>query len=113
MADHLRIYGHSDDNVEIEGWLREEIGCYDEPVRIEIGSPMSGGIAVVAEYAAGHRGGATWSIAFAPLDEEVPCPWDVEFDPEGNGKGYSFGLIVHCPKGTPIRAWVGEKEHRL
>ena len=113
MADFLRIYGHSDDNVEIEGWLREEIGCYDEPVRIEIGSPMSGGIAVVAEYAAGHRGGATWSIAFAPLDEEVPCPWDVEFDPEGNGKGYSFGLIVHCPKGTPIRAWVGEKEHRL
>ena len=43
----------------------------------------------------------------------TPCPWDVEFDPEGNGNGYSFGLIVHCPKGTPLRVWVGEKEHAL
>ncbi len=109
----LRFYGSSDDIVSIDGWCQDEIGYHDEPVRIEVGSPVTGGIAVTLEYGKGARSGATWSVAFAPLDEDVPCPWPVRFDPVGNGRGYSFGLIVECPEGTPLRAWRGEEEQSL
>jgi len=31
---HLKITGYSDDNIEIDGDLSEEISCYDEPAYI-------------------------------------------------------------------------------
>lgn len=113
VKDFLGFCGNSDDIVSIDGWYRDEIGYYDRTVRIEIGPPTTSGIAVMLDYGKGARSGATWSVAFAPLDEDVACSWPVRFDSIGNGKGYSFGLIVECPEGTPLRAWRGDEEYVL
>ena len=61
-------------------------------------------------------------MAISPLDEEVVCPWPVEFDAAGNDKkghergkwrGYSFGVVVRCPSGTLVRAWQGDEERAI
>jgi hypothetical protein len=93
----LRIYGASDDLVEIEGDVQEEIGCYDTQVTLEIGG-LDGGIRVIADY--GVDKAAVWRLALEPVDEDVPVPWPVRT--ELGGRGYSLVIIVDCPPGTPI-----------
>lgn len=121
MDDCLRIYGYGDNAVIIEGWMERQIdvtyapGTHvrTEPIRIEIGDDVKGGIAVTLQYYAATRSGAVWSVAFEPLgDDGLPCPWPVSFDP-CKDREETFGLVVYCRAGTPVRAWRGEAGYVL
>ncbi len=93
----LKIYGASDDLVEIEGDVHEEIGCYETSVELEIGGP-DGGIRVIGEYGLGKE--AVWRFALEPVAEDVPVPWPVRADL--GGRGCSLAISIDCPKGTPV-----------
>lgn len=102
-ATELRIYGASDDLVELEGILRDEVNEIDSDkgVPITIGEPRTGGIRVVAFYAApfgGDKGKAVWGFRVEPLDEDVACPWPIRIE----AHGYSAHVVVGCPQGTPV-----------
>ena len=103
----IRIYGASDDLVEIDGHVREEINCYSKAVRIEVGDPTdptTGGCIVWATYAPQEvfvAPGGTWLLAVTLFDEDVPLPWPVRL--EVKECRYSPTLVIGCPTGTPVR----------
>ena len=98
----IRIYGVSDDLVEIEGDVEEEIGCYDKAVTLEVGG-AKGGLRVVAEYAPRHASSdvGVWRLGVEPIDEDVPIPWPVRV--ELAERGYSPVINIDCPPGTPVQ----------
>jgi len=98
----LRIYGASDDLVEIEGIVSDELGAYERARTITVGD-TSGGVVVRVEYAVANRAGV-WSVAFEPIDEDVPIPWpiSVKLNAIRDGRGYSTEASIDCPAGTPV-----------
>lgn len=96
----LRIYGHSDDCIEIEGDVREEIYANDDEAVLLVGRDDAG-VVVTVTYAP-RLGVGVWRVGFEPIDEEVPIPWPVrvELEPE---KGYSAVGVIECPPGTLVR----------
>lgn len=100
----IRIHGASDDLVEIEGSVREELDAYDRPRIITVGDKIGGGIRAVVEYAPGPA--AVWRIAVEPIDEWVPIPWPVRI--QLSPYGYSPELIIECPSDTPV-TWDGKE----
>lgn len=102
----VKIYGASDDLVEIEGHPGgDEIGCYDQDVIVMLGTMETGGIAVRMSYAprfaAFGMGVATacWSAEIAQLDEDRPIPWPVRVETVR----YSVAVLIDAPLETPIR----------
>lgn len=74
----IRIFGASDDLVEIDGYVREEIDAIGEPVTIEVGDEAHGGVSVLVNHTAEHG----WAICCTQmLDasdyEPCPIPWPV------------------------------------
>ena len=69
----LKIYGASDDLVEIEGHVVDEIDCYDSNVILTVGwldekTPQaSRGLYVIMRYSPSHLGNGCWSAELAPL----------------------------------------------
>ena len=94
----IRIYGASDDLVEIEDSAGDgdEIDCYDRGVEILVDDPHHGGVIVRADYAP-KGAGAVWQFGLRQLDEDVPIPWPVHIE----AKGYSVHVVIECPPGTP------------
>ncbi len=108
----IKIYGASDDLVEIEGHPDgDEVGCYEKDVIVTIGN-ASGGLLVRMSYEDRFKGapGLTdaafgcWSATVAPIAEDIPIPWPVTItNPIGrNGRGYSACVTVECPDETPL-----------
>lgn len=101
----IKISGHSDDIVSLEGCIDDEIECCSARVRVKIGSPEASpghdaaGVMVTMAYG-GTDSGAVWAATIEPFDDGVPVPWavSVEF------KAYSPVVRVGCPEGTPIVA---------
>ena len=58
----LKIYGHSDDLIEIEGDIEDEIGCFDSDVEII----ASDGTILFAHYGSPELGGV-WKISVEKL----------------------------------------------
>ena len=94
----IRIYGASDDLVEIEGDVEDEIS----PGRSIIIGTAARGMRVVFKYGKG----GVWGGFVAQLDEGVPMfPLVVrEAEPHGypDPKAYSVLFEIDCPKGTPV-----------
>ncbi len=86
----LKIYGCSDDLVEVEGILDEEIGCYDNAVEFTI-SDDNGGIRVLVSY--DNFGDGCWSFKVTNLADGLPLPFPVRFE---NEHDYSLALVVDC-----------------
>lgn len=104
----IKIYGTSDDLVEIEGHPSgDEVGCYDQDVCIMVGSMESGGVAVRMHYgsrvAALHKEAASgcWSAEITPLHEDKPIPWPIQITTEG----YSAAVLIDAPAGVDLR-WI-------
>lgn len=102
----VKIYGASDDLVEIEGHPDgDEIGCYDRDVVIMLGTVETGGIAVRMSYAPRFSAlgdgvaAACWSAEIAQLDEDRPIPWPVRL---GTVR-YSVAVLIDAPPETPLR----------
>ena len=90
----VKIYGHSDDTLEIEGDFvgEQDFGCYDKFISIKVEDSKSPrrGVVVTAKYAYENRS-AVWMIGVEPLDEDVPMPYmKYEMAPSG----YSPMLVL-------------------
>jgi hypothetical protein len=99
----IKIYGHSDDCVEIAGDVDEELSAYDRGRTITIGGEGEG-LEVVAQYGPGKS--AVWQFTVRMVDEGVPCPWPIRIVTEHE---YSLAVVIDCPPGTPV-SWDGEDD---
>jgi hypothetical protein len=104
----IRIYGASDDLVEIEGDRSDEIGCYDRKVRVSVGTPEAG-VLVTMRYGSTGMGFATWTAEIGQMAEGVEIPWPVSItNAEKSGRpdprSYSVTVEIGCPPGTPVKA---------
>jgi hypothetical protein len=111
----MRIYGASDDLIEIEqGTVKDEIYAdRDDRAVLLVGTERSG-LVVTLTYAP-RRDAAVWQVAVEPVDEGVPIPWPVRVE----AFGYTACVLSDCPQGTPVRrqytnvtppTWVGLDE---
>ena len=110
----LRIYGYSDDNVELEGaqaaimgeqgdagalriahGLTEELRCYDQDVEITIGDPTTGGLVVLMSY--GEPG--VWAARLRQIEEDCGLPWPVRVSVNAE-QGYSMAVEIDAPAGV-------------
>jgi hypothetical protein len=118
MSRQIRIYGHSDDLMELEGTRPKEgepdefgIGK-DNRAAVLISSPTEGAMKVVADYS--HRGdkGAAWLIGIELVDEDVLLPdWPMSWST--HSRGYSPLLTIELPDDAVVtQAWpdAGEGE---
>lgn len=114
----IRIYGASDDLVEIEGHPDgDEVGCYNSIVIITIGTEDAG-CRVIMRYADGNRG-AVWSAQVEQMDEGVPIPWaitighcnrdgkplplDVPKNEEGGTRGVAYSVLVQVDAPSSVK----------
>lgn len=98
MSKILKFYGASDDLFEVEGAIREEIGCFDKPGVYHLKS-AEGEILVVAHYGIGNA--AAWSVGLCQVDEGVPVPaWPVTYSMHESG--YSVLLTMEVPDDTHL-----------
>lgn len=98
----IYIYGASDDLVEVEGDVHDELA----PGRmIQVGT-VERGVRVTMKYAASKKSGAVWRAAIEQIEEGVPMfpVTVVEADPSGfsNPRSYSVKVCIDCPRGTTV-----------
>jgi hypothetical protein len=104
----LKIYGHSDDTLELNGDRDDTIGCYSSSVMLTVGEieAKAGEDAVALRVHARHAHGlfgGTWSFEVGMVDEDILLPdWEIRLE---NQHGYSPALIIECPIGTKVQ-WV-------
>lgn len=103
----LKFYGASDDLVEIDGDIREEIGCYEKPVRFRLGD-VRGGCFVIMQYAVDDDSDGVWRGSVEQITEDTPIPWPITIGVEN----YSVTVNVDCPAATPIMVRVGKGTER-
>lgn len=102
----LKIYGASDDLVEIEGHVTDEIGCYDKNVLLTIGWPneetpqMGRGLYVLMRYSPPHFNHGCWTAELSPLEEEAEIPWPVSI--KLGRRGYTVEINIECPDDVPV-----------
>ncbi|MGK0703710.1 hypothetical protein ACSFCW_09505 [Yokenella regensburgei] len=94
MTKELKFYGASDDLLECEGAIREEIGCYDKPGIYHLKS-AEGEMQVVGYY----LDSGLWSIGISQVAEDTPLPaWPVIY--AMHERGYSVQLSIVVPDDT-------------
>jgi hypothetical protein len=97
----IKIYGHSDDCLELEGEFRgeNEYSCYNKPVTIVIHDfTFDTDVVVTGEYAVKGRA-ASWRISVELIDEDKPMP-NMRITMAENG--YSPMLIIDCSENTAV-----------
>jgi len=97
----IKLYGCSDDLVEIEGDIVEEYGCPENGLLITLkhGDPdVTAGVQLrfFYDYKPLKIEQACWTIAITPIDEDAPIPWPIKV--ELNKYGYSPLIIIDCLK---------------
>ncbi|QMM52455.1 hypothetical protein HVX06_08065 [Enterobacter sp. RHB15-C17] len=96
MAKELTFYGASDDLLECEGAIREEIGCYNEPGIYHLKS-AEGELQVVGYY----LDSGLWSLGISQVTEDMPLPaWPVTY--AVHERGYSAQLTITVPDDTTL-----------
>ena len=100
----IKIYGASDDLVEIEGSIHgDEIDCYDKSVLITIGEPEAspGRDAHGLQIRMRHGSLGSWSAEVGQIDDDYAIPWPVFLRVADHG--YSVMVCVDAPADTPLR----------
>jgi hypothetical protein len=99
----IRIYGHSDDLVEVEGEFvgeENEFSCWQAIIKLEIEDKANGtACVIVAEYARDDRA-AVWHIGVEPSDEDKPMP---EIKVEFSENRYSPVFVLDCSRSAIVR----------
>jgi hypothetical protein len=109
----IKIYGASDDLVEIEGHPDgDEVNCYNHDVLVYIGDPTTGGLAIRMTYApnVGEVDGESigfgcWAAEVCQLAEDCPIPWPVTLTVQRRNSGevgYSVCVNIDAPTGVPL-----------
>jgi hypothetical protein len=96
----IRIFGYSDDLLEIDGKFigENEYGAYDKPVTIAVRDPDNKTVVfVTGEY--GRSEGGVWSIMVSQEDEDIPLP---NMRIENHKSGYSPSLIIECSEKSTV-----------
>ncbi|MCY1699511.1 hypothetical protein OVA10_15810 [Lelliottia sp. SL45] len=94
MAKELTFYGASDDLLECEGAIREEIGCFNSPGIYHLKS-TEGEMQVVGYY----LDSGVWSLGISQVAEDMPLPeWPVTY--AVHERGYSAQLTITVPDDT-------------
>lgn len=96
----LKIYGASDDLVEVEGALRDEFNADSNSRWVgEVIAPNGDGLLVTAAYL--HAG--VWALGVGPTDEGAFLPaWDIRVT-NCDDNDYSAMLVITVPDATVIR----------
>lgn len=95
----MRIYGASDDLIEVEGHDRADEYNGDR-LRFTIGD-RAGGVVVLMEYAnARVTEEGCWHATICQIAEDVPIPWPTHI--EVASSGYSVEVAIGCPNDTPV-----------
>jgi len=94
----IRIYGASDDLVEIDGDVVDEVDCYKSGVEITIGTQAGAGKDAEGLTVRAEHGRLGWLIGVALFDDDAPIPWPVRIETQD----YSPCVVVECPPGTPV-----------
>ncbi|MBX3465312.1 MAG: hypothetical protein KF878_00245 [Planctomycetes bacterium] len=92
----LRIYGASDDCIEIEGDVDAELYADRDGKAVLLVGDERLGLVVTVRYA--PRDAAVWQVGVEPVDEGVPA-WPARVEVQG----YTAVVVVDCPPGTPVR----------
>lgn len=95
----LKIYGASDDLIEVDGFDGDEIGCFGDEVRkghIRISSVSEN--AAMDIHCFYGLSGATWAFAPSMIEEDCPLPFPVRIE-QGTKDNcdYSTVCTVDCP----------------
>jgi hypothetical protein len=113
----IRVYGASDDLVEVEGHDKiSEIDCYGRDIILVFGDAETGGVALRVSYnphfKAAQRaedkdppGWACWSIEIVQLADECPIPWPISVTHETRQYsriGYTVVVSIDAPSATPL-----------
>lgn len=94
MTKELKFYGASDDLLECEGAITEEIGCYNEPGIYHLKS-AKGELQVVGYY----LDSGLWSIGISQVAENTPLPaWPVTY--VMHERAYSAQFTITVPDDT-------------
>lgn len=123
----IRIYGQSDDLVEIEGIANGE---HNNGKALELGADCAvivlgdkaGGVCVTVDYHSARmiegrpEGWGCWSVQVVQLSGDVPIPWPVTVRHHvRNGRvGYSAVVEIDAPADTPrliLSSFNGEPLH--
>lgn len=92
----LQFYGASDDLLECEGAIREEIDCFGKPGIYHLKS-AEGEMQVVGNY----LDSGVWSIGVSQVAEDVPLPpWPVTYTM--HERGYSTLMTILVPDDTSL-----------
>ena len=88
----LKIFGCSDDLVELRGVVDNEIGCFDEDVKLRIGTERKG-LYVTMKF--GRNNTPTWSMEIEQIDENIPIPWDCLLGQYKSHYGNTHSPLIH------------------
>lgn len=116
----IRIYGTSDDLVEISGITGGNSGDHHLELNannavIILGDKVTGGVLIGIRYSDPmlapdcDEGAGCWAVQVSPLDEGVPIPWPVTirhrvkqgYDGESDRVLYSAVAEIDAPADTP------------
>lgn len=103
----LKFYGVSDDLFEMDGDIREEIGCYEKGGVYHL-KAADGEMIVYGEYAPNPTKGASWMIGVALVDEGIQLPpWKIHYmtgDPDGypDPQSYTPMLVIEAPDDVTV-----------
>jgi hypothetical protein len=99
----LKLYGVSDDLVELYGAIEDEFANQDVFVigQCEATQGVSvHGVMVRMVYAPAWAGTAVWVAEVSPIEEDAPIPWTVTVTL--GDRGYSAEVTIDCPPETPV-----------
>lgn len=99
----IKIYGHSDDCVEVEGIFRgqnEYNPPLDKPISLVVHDfTFDKSVIVTAHYAAEKFSDAVWRLSVEPINEDKPMPpMKITLAPNG----YSPMLEIECSENTAV-----------
>jgi len=92
----IKIYGASDDLIEVEGAVTDEFDCYGKTTLLVAG-PEYGALEVSAEY--GPRGWSLWVSAHGDMGDFPD--WPVRFTDRPDYEG-DPAVIIDAPAGATV-----------
>jgi hypothetical protein len=97
----LRVYGASDDLVELEGAISDEYNTPAGGLELVLTAPDGSALVVTALYT---KAGGTWAIGVAPAEEGEDLPDWIRTVRTSPSCGYSAELVLDVPEGTIVKS---------
>lgn len=104
----IRITGHSDDYVTLEGAIRGQVDCYDDDVAVLVRSPNGEAVLVRMRYFQSSSWGC-WTAEVCPAGADIPmCPVRVRLNNINGRGGYSAEVEIEAKGDDVLAARIGK-----